>query len=188
MTDSVTGTMLAAYVLLALTAVERLVELAYARHNTRRLRAAGAIEVGARHYPLFILLHGGWLATLAFSIDAAVRIDPWLITLFALLQLGRLWIVRTLGRFWTTRVITLPGAPLVRTGPYRFIRHPNYLLVVAEIAALPLALGLIWQALIFSALNGLLLAHRMRVEAAALAPRQAIEKGTPTCAAQPSRS
>ena len=183
-----TGNLLAAYALLAYTAGERLVELAYAQRNTRRLRAAGAIEVGAGHYPLFVLLHGAWLVSLALSVGAAVRVDPWLIGLFALLQLARLWIIRTLGRFWTTRIITLPGAPLVRTGPYRFLRHPNYLLVVVEIAVLPLAFGLIAQALIFSALNGLLIAHRMRVEAAALAPRQAIEKGTSSCAAQPSRS
>jgi methyltransferase len=180
--------LLAAYALLAYTACERLVELAYARRNTRRLLAAGAIEVGAGHYPLFVLLHGAWLASLALSIDAGVRVEPWLVALYGLLQLVRLWIIRTLGRYWTTRVITLPGAPLIRTGPYRFLRHPNYLLVMAEIAVLPLAFGLVAQALIFSALNGLLIFHRVRVEATALAPRQAIEKGTRTCAAQPSRS
>jgi len=188
MTSPLTGDLLAAYALLAYTAVERLVELAFARRNTRRLCAAGAIEVGAGHYPLFVLLHTAWFASLALSLDPAVCVDPWLVALFGLLQIARLWIIRTLGRFWTTRIITLPGAPLIRTGPYRFLRHPNYLLVVAEIAVLPLAFGLIAQALIFSALNGLLIAHRMRVEAAALAPRQAIEKGNSTCAAQPSRS
>jgi methyltransferase len=183
-----TGNLLIAYALLAYVAGERLAELAYARRNTRRLCAAGAIEVGARHYPLFILLHAAWLASLALSIDGQVPVDPWLVALFALLQLARLWIIQTLGRFWTTRIITLPGAPLVRAGPYRFLRHPNYLLVVVEIAVLPLAFGLIAQALIFSALNGLLIAYRVRIEAAALAPRHAIEKGTSTCAAQPSRS
>jgi methyltransferase len=183
-----TGGLLAAYGLLGYTAGERLVELAIAARNTRRLRAAGAIEVGAGHYPLIVLLHTAWLASLALSVGADTRIDPWLVALFGVLQLGRLWIIWTLGRFWTTRIITLPGAPLVRTGPYRFLRHPNYLLVVAEIAVLPLAFGLVLQALIFSALNGLLIAHRIRVEAAALAPRQAVEKGDRTCAAQPSRS
>lgn len=183
-----TGNLLVAYGLLAYTACGRLVELAYARRNTRRLRAAGAIEIGAGHYPLFVLLHGAWLASLALSVGPDVRVEPWLVALFALLQLARLWIIRTLGRFWTTRIMTLPGAPLVRSGPYRFLRHPNYLVVVAEIAVLPLAFGLVAQALIFSVLNGLLIAYRIRVEAAALASRQAIEKGTRTCAAQPSRS
>jgi len=183
-----TGNFLIAYALLAYVAGERLIELAYARRNTRRLRAAGAIEVGARHYPAFILLHAAWLASLALSVDGQIPVDPWLVALFGLLQLARLWIIRTLGRFWTTRIITLPGAPLVRAGPYRFLRHPNYVLVVAEIAVLPLAFGLVAQALIFSALNGLLIAYRVRIEAAALAPRRAIERGTPRCAAQPSRS
>jgi methyltransferase len=175
------------YLVLAVVAAERLAELAYARRNTRRLRNAGAIEVGAAHYPLFVVLHGAWLAVLAASVGPATRIDPWLITLFGLLQLGRLWVIVTLGRFWTTRIITLPGAPLVRSGPYRILRHPNYLVVVAEIAVLPLAFGQVAQALIFSALNGLLLWHRIRLEATALAPRQAVEKGNLPCVARPSR-
>src|SRR5260221_10264524 len=167
-----------AYIILGFVAAERLVELAHARRNTRRLVAAGGVEAGARHYPLFIVLHGAWLGSIAWAIDDAVRVDPWLLALFALLQLARLWIIGTLGRFWTTRVITLPGAPLVHRGPYRFLRHPNYLVVSLEIAVLPLIFGLVWQALIFFVLSGLLLRHRMRIEAAALAARQAIQKGT----------
>jgi methyltransferase len=163
-----------AYAVLALVVVERLAELVYAERNTRRLRAAGAREVGAAHYPLLVLLHAVWLAVIAVSIDGETRGDPWLLALFALLQLGRLWVIASLGRFWTTRIITLPAAALIRAGPYRFLRHPNYVVVVGEIAVLPLAFGMIWQALIFSVLNGLLLAHRIRVEAIALAPRRAM--------------
>lgn len=170
--------MIAAYAVLAAIAAERLGELAYARRNTRRLLAAGAIEVGAGHYGLFILLHTAWLATLVLSVDATTRIAPAWLAVFAVLQAARLWILLSLGRFWTTRIITLPGAPLVRRGPYRFLRHPNYLVVTLEMAVLPLMFGWLWQALIFSALNGLLLRHRVRIEATALAPRQAIEKGT----------
>jgi methyltransferase len=176
-----------AYAVLAAVAGARLAELAVARRNTRRLLAQGGIEVGAAHYPLFILLHGAWLASLALTVDTATRVDLRLIALMGLLQLGRLWIILTLGRFWTTRIITLPAAPLIRRGPYRFLRHPNYVLVMVEIVVLPVALGAIWQALFFSVLNGLLLAHRIRVEAAALAPRQAIERGHRSCAAQPLR-
>jgi methyltransferase len=182
-----TRDMALAYALLAAVAGLRLFELALARRNTRRLRAAGGIEIGAAHYPLFVLLHAGWLASLALSIDATTRIDLWLVALFGLLQFGRIWIIRTLGGFWTTRIITLPDAPLIDTGPYRFLRHPNYVLVIAEIAVLPLAIGGIWQALLFSVLNGLLLRHRIRVEATALAPRRTIERGTRSCAAQPFR-
>ena len=170
--------MIEAYAVVGLVAAARLAELVYARHNTRRLVAAGAVELGAGHYPAFVVLHAAWLATLALSIDAETRLAPWWLALFALLQVARLWIMLALGRFWTTRVITLQHAPLVRRGPYRFLRHPNYVVVVLEIAVLPLAFGLVWQALIFSVLNGLLLRHRVRIEAAALAPRQAMEKGT----------
>jgi methyltransferase len=169
--------MIGAYALLAFVAAQRLGELAYARRNTRRLIADGAVESGAGHYPLLVLLHAAWLATLALSVDATTRIDPWLLAVFGLLQVARVWTVLTLGRFWTTRIITLPGAPLVRRGPYRFLNHPNYLIVIAEIAVVPLMFGWIWQALLFSGLNALLVRHRVRIEAAALAPRQAIEKG-----------
>ncbi len=175
--------MTAAYAVLGFVAAQRVAELAYARRNTRRLIAEGAVEAGAGHYKLFVLLHAAWLASLALSVDATTRVDTALLAAFALLQAARLWIILTLGRFWTTRVVTLPSATLVRRGPYRFLRHPNYLVVTLEIAVLPLMLGLLWQALIFSLLNGLLLRHRVRIEAAALAPRQAIEKVRSRCAA-----
>ena len=91
---------------------------------------------------------------------------------FLALQAARVWVLATLGRYWTTRIITLPDAPLVRRGPYRFVRHPNYLIVAAEIAVLPLVFGA-WQiALVFSILNLLLLSHRIRRENAALAGRR----------------
>lgn len=170
--------MIGAYAVLGFVAAERLAELAYARRNTRRLLAEGAVEAGAGHYKLFVLLHAAWLGSLALSVDATTRIDPALLAVFGLLQAARLWVILSLGRFWTTRVITLPGAALVRHGPYRFLRHPNYLVVTLEIALLPLMFGWLWQALLFSVLNGLLLGHRVRIEAAALAPRQAIEKGS----------
>ena len=91
---------------------------------------------------------------------------------FAILQILRIWIVVTLGRFWTTRIVTVANAPLVRRGPYRWMRHPNYAVVVAEIAVLPLAFGLWEVALVFSIFNDLLLFHRIRVEEAALKPRR----------------
>lgn len=158
-------------ILVMLVLVQRLAEVAWARRNQRRLRAAGAIETGAGHYPLFFLLHGAWLAALALLVPADATVSWPLLAVFALLQLGRLWVIATLGRYWTTRIITLPGAPLVRTGPYRWLRHPNYCIVAAEIAVLPLAFGA-WQiALVFSVLNALLLRHRIRVEQQALALR-----------------
>ena len=162
----------ASWALLAAVAVERVVELAIARRNTRALLAAGAQEVGAAHYPLIVVLHALWLAALAIWIvktDAQLRLG-WTAAFLAV-QPVRLWVLRTLGAYWTTRIITVPNAPLVRRGPYRFLKHPNYAVVVAEIALLPLALGA-WQiAAIFSVLNAAVLAVRLRAENAALALR-----------------
>ena len=151
-----------------LVALQRLAELAYARRNTRRLLAAGGLEVGSSYYPLFIILHGSWLAALLVLVPADAPIHWGLVGLFVALQAGRLWVIASLGGRWTTRVITLPGAPLVRRGPYRWLRHPNYLIVAAEVAVLPLAFGAWEIALVFSALNLPLLAYRIRVENQAL--------------------
>lgn len=156
----------------AAVAVLRLLELAWAERNRRALLAQGGSEVGARHYPLFILLHGGWLAALLWSVPADARADPALLALFGLLQLARLWVILSLGRYWTTRIITLPDAPLVRRGPYRWLRHPNYLVVSLEIALLPAAFGAWMVCLLFSLANALLLAYRIRIEEQALAPRR----------------
>ncbi len=152
-----------------LVAAQRLGELAYARHNTKRLVAAGGIEHGAGHYPLIVALHGGWLAAL-FALVPPDAPPGWgLLGGYGLLQLGRLWIIVTLGARWTTRVIALPGAVRVRRGPYGFLRHPNYWVVALEIPLLPLAFGA-WQiALGFGLANLALLAHRIRVEERALA-------------------
>jgi len=161
------------YAITALVICERLAELAIARRNTRRLLAEGAVEHGRGHYALFVLLHAAWLGAIAVTVPADRPVLWPLVGVYFLLILGRIWVIASLGRFWTTRVVTLPGAPLVRRGPYRFMRHPNYAIVVAEIAVLPLAFGA-WQlALVFSLLNVLIIAYRIRVEEIALAPRRA---------------
>ena len=158
---------------LSLVAAQRLVELVLAAANTRRLLARGAREVGRAHYPLFVLLHGSWLVAIAVTTPLD-RQPYWpLIGVFIVLQLLRVWVVATLGPYWTTRIITLNEAPIVRRGPFRFVRHPNYCIVVAEIAVLPLAFGNWPVALIWTLLNALLLRHRIRVEMSALSPREA---------------
>lgn len=160
------------WTVLALVALARLGELALARRNERRLRARGAIEHGAGHYPLFVLLHAGWLLAIAALADPdQPPVWGWLAA-YALLQALRVWTLASLGPYWTTRVLTLPDEPLVRRGPYRWLRHPNYLVVVGEIAALPLAFRLWPAALAFTVLNLALLAWRLRVEEEALAPRR----------------
>jgi methyltransferase len=120
------------------------------------------------------MLHAGWLASLAVFIPASAPPVWPLLGFFALLQLARLWIILSLRGFWTTRIVTLPDAPLVRTGPFRYLRHPNYLLVAAEIAVLPLAFGAVAVATIFSALNLALIARRIRIEERLLAPRRGL--------------
>jgi methyltransferase len=158
-------------VLLAV-ALQRLAELWLSRRNTRRLLAAGAVEIGAGHYPLLVLLHGAWLASLWLLLPADAPIVWPALAGFLLLQLGRVWVLSHLGRFWTTRIISVPGAPLVASGPYRWCRHPNYVVVAGEIALLPLAFGAWRIALVFSLLNAALLAWRIRLEEGALSPRR----------------
>ncbi|HEU5481394.1 MAG TPA: isoprenylcysteine carboxylmethyltransferase family protein [Candidatus Tumulicola sp.] len=160
------------WIVLALVAIQRVVELIYAQRNAGRLLERGGIEAGASHYPLFVLLHAAWLIAMAVLIPPAAPPNWWLLGLYAVLQVLRVWTVASLGGYWTTRVISLPGAPLVRHGPYRFLRHPNYAIVCAEIAVLPLAFGAVELAIVFSILNAALLSWRIRVEERALASRR----------------
>jgi methyltransferase len=152
---------------LAIVTLQRLVELWVSNINTGKLVARGAREAGRAHYPLIVGLHVAWLASL-WWLAPGREIDNALLLAFALLQFGRLWVIITLGQRWTTRIIVLPDAPLVRTGPYRLLSHPNYLVVAAEIALLPLVFGLWWIALIFSVLNAAVLSVRIREENLAL--------------------
>ena len=164
--------MSAAHIILAAVTLQRLVELVVSRRNAARLIAQGGIEVGRQHYPAIVALHAAWLAALWLLVPADTVIRWPFLGLFLLLQVGRIWVLWHLGRYWTTRIITLPGAPLVAGGPYRFCRHPNYVVVVGEIATLPLALGQWPVALLFSLLNAAILIERIRVENAALATRR----------------
>ncbi len=157
----------AAVLILALVTLQRLAELWLSNRNTRRLLDQGAAEFGARHYPLLVGLHVAWLAALWWWAPGRAVNVP-LLLVFALLQIGRVWVIATLGGRWTTRIIVLHGAPLVRSGPYRFVRHPNYWIVTGEIAVLPLVFGLVETAVAFSLLNLIILAIRIREENKAL--------------------
>jgi methyltransferase len=157
-----------AAITLALVTLQRIGELALARYNTGKLLARGAIEIGANHYPLVVSVHATWLVALwVWGRDQDVNLLA--LALFIALQGLRLWILATLGPRWTTRIIILPGEPLVASGPYRYFSHPNYAIVVAEIALLPLALHQPLLAVIFTVLNAVVLVIRIRIEARALA-------------------
>jgi methyltransferase len=164
--------MLAALAIVALIAAQRLGEVFISNRNTSALMARGAVELGANHYPAMILLHVAWFVAIVAFLPRPVTINWYLIGLMLVFQLLRLWVMVTLGPFWTTRVITLPGAPLVTDGPFRFLRHPNYMVVVGEIAVLPLAFGEVGVVVVFSVLNAAMLTWRIHVENKALAPRR----------------
>jgi len=160
--------------LVALVAILRLLELEVSRRNVAALKARGGYEVGAGHYPWMVLLHASFLVGCVLEVWLLDR--PWLaglglpmLGLFAIGMGLRYWTIRTLGARWSTRVIVVPGEPLVTTGPFRWLRHPNYLAVAVEVAALPLVHAAWITAVAFSVLNGMLLRERIRVEDAALA-------------------
>ena len=160
------------WAIIGLLALERLAEVIHSEFNTRKLLARGAHEEGLAHYPLIVALHIAWLVAIVVFLPNPATIH-W-IPLLALIvcQILRGWVIATLGPYWTTRIITLPGAPLVTGGPSRFTRPPTYWVVGVEIAALPLTFGEIWVAAVFSVLNAIVITLRMRTEDAALAPRR----------------
>ena len=160
--------MILSIAILALVTAQRLGELVVARRNTRRLLDAGGIERGGDHYPLMVALHAAWLGglwTLAWNRPANLM---WLAAYMALEAL-RIWVLTSIGRRWTTRIIVVPGETLVRKGPYRLIPHPNYAVVAGEIAVLPLVFGLTGYAVVCSSLHAGMLWLRIRTENAALA-------------------
>lgn len=158
--------------LLIYVILERLFELVIARRNTAKLMSRGAVEVGATHYPIMIALHVSWLvAIVGWVMFATYEVSAPFLALYILLQGFRLWVMATLGPYWTTRIITLADAPLIKHGPYRFVRHPNYVVVSLEIVALPLVFGAWHIAVVFTVLNALMLRTRIKAENTALIAR-----------------
>ena len=159
--------MTTAEIILALVTVQRGGELLLSRAHTKALMARGAVEIAPGHYPLMVVVHSAWLMSLwAFGYDQPIDIVA--LVIYLALQALRVWVMATLGARWTTRIIVLPNAPLVTSGPYRYLRHPNYAVVVGEIAMLPLMLQLPWIAAVFTVLNAIVLFIRIRAENQAL--------------------
>lgn len=156
-----------AVAVLSFVTLQRLAEMAHARRNEARLLARGAVEYGASHYGLIVALHAAWLAGLWYFASGRQPELIWL-AVFFILQGLRVWVLLTLGQRWTTRIIVLPGAPLVTGGPFRYLSHPNYAVVAGEIFVLPMAFGMPLYALLFSLLNAAILTVRIRAEETAL--------------------
>jgi methyltransferase len=159
--------------LVAFLALQRLAELVYSHRNAQRLRAQGAIEAGRAHYPFIVALHVAFYICLV--LERIVLVSSWpsgwpfWLALFLQAQFVRAWVLKTLGPRWTTRILVVPGAERIRTGPYRYLRHPNYLAIVLEFLSIPMLAGAFRTAVVFSLLNLLVLRVRIRAEEAAMA-------------------
>lgn len=147
--------------------VQRLAELMLAKRNTASLLARGGIEKSPGHYAFIVVMHAAWLFLL-WVFASNTQINFWWLALFIVLQFLRVWVIATLGERWTTRIIVIPGEARVQRGLYRYIAHPNYAIVAAEIIALPMAFGLPWIALVFTSLNAAILWVRISAETKAL--------------------
>ena len=158
---------LATILILGYVTAQRLIELRIARRNTARLMREGAVEIAAPHYSLIVALHAAWLALIWFTAFNE-PINLVLLALFALVQGLRFWTLASIGQRWTTRIIVKRGERLIAKGPYRFLAHPNYTVVVLEIALLPSIFGLYAIAILFTLLNLGALAIRIPAESRAL--------------------
>jgi methyltransferase len=159
--------MMLSILILSFVTVQRIAELVWARHNTRELLAKGAYEVAPEHYTHIVAVHAAWLLGL-WIVAWNAPVNFFWLAIFVVLQGLRVWVLFVLGPRWTTRILVMPGETLVRSGPYRFMSHPNYAIVAGEIAALPLAFGQPLFALIFSVVNGVILYTRIKAENRAL--------------------
>lgn len=148
----------------------RLAELIVSRRNEQWLLAHGAVEYGKEHYPFMIALHASFFVSLVIEYiwRGTAHYSPVLMVLFVILILFKAWVISSLGTYWNTKIYRAPDFPLIDKGPYQYFKHPNYMIVIAEIAIIPLAFHLYCTAIVFSALNALMLMVRIREENKAL--------------------
>lgn len=158
------------WVALAAIAAQRIVTVIYSARNTKRMLAAGGVEAGKAQFPVIALAQFAWLASMAFLISPGTNPNWWILGAAAIVEIFHCWAIASLGRYWSTRVVLVPGAQLVRSGPYGILRHPNYAAVLAEMVLLPLAFGRWDLALGFGALYAVLILWRVRDEDRLLAP------------------
>ena len=173
MTDFVlSNTIGPAQVAALLVLVQRGLEELHSQRNTRALIAEGAVEAGRSYYPVVAAAHLAWIASIFFLISADAPVIWPLLTLFLLLQIVRYWVIGTLGRYWTHRIITLEDAPFVKVGPYRWLKHPNYAVTLAETLLLPLVFGAFALGVIMTAVWAAVIRYKIELEDAALAERR----------------
>lgn len=165
-----------AYALIALVAAERILEVLHSNRNTRALLTRGGVEHAPEQYPVIVALHVAWFAAILFFLPRPLIIWWWALGLFLAMQGLRVWVMLSLGPWFSTRIVTVADEPLVASGLYRLTRHPNYAIVAGEVALLPLVFGEIWVAVGFSVLNAAALAWRIRAEDRALAPRRGLAR------------
>lgn len=156
--------------------LQRGLEELHSQRNTRALIAEGAVEAGRSYYPVVAVAHLAWIASIFLVIPAHVPVIWPLLLLFLLLQIVRYWVIGTLGRYWTHRIITLDKAPVVRTGPYRWLKHPNYAVTLAETLLLPAAFGAFALGIIMTAVWAAVIRYKIELEDAALAERRAAQR------------
>ncbi|KMJ59698.1 hypothetical protein AB685_02190 [Bacillus sp. LL01] len=147
---------------------QRVVELGIARRNEQWILSQGAVEYGKEHYKYMVSLHVAFLASFLLEVVALDRtlspFWPAILILFILTQSLRIWAIQSLGKYWNTKVLILPDASIVKTGPYKFLRHPNYIIVVMEIMLIPLMFNAFITAIVFTALNAWMLSVRIPLE------------------------
>jgi methyltransferase len=158
--------------LFSLIILQRLMELRIAKRNETWMKAQGAIEFGSRHYRYLVLMHLCFFISLLTEKIALNKgmspLWPVIFGIFLLAQTVRVWALLSLGRFWNTKIIVLPNAEVVLNGPYRYIKHPNYLVVAVELAVIPLLFGAYLTAIIFSIVNAIMMFIRIPEEEYAL--------------------
>jgi methyltransferase len=145
---------------------QRLSELYIASGNEKWLRSQGAVEYGKEHYPYIVALHTLFIISIIaeYFLRGYTQIDYLFLVLFALLLLFKFWALSSLGKYWNTKIFRVPGSGPVKKGPYKIFKHPNYFIVICEIAIIPLVFHLYYTAIIFTVLNAIMLTVRIRVE------------------------
>jgi methyltransferase len=145
---------------------QRLSELYIARGNEKWLRSQGAVEYGKEHYPFIVALHTLFIVSMIveYMLRSSSPVDFIFLILFILLLLFKFWALSSLGKYWNTKIFRVPGTGPVKKGPYKLFKHPNYFIVVCEIAIIPMVFHLYYTAIIFTVLNAIMLTVRIRVE------------------------